>query len=81
MTNAMTTYAILTRPHAADWMWKEAIAATTSPGMWTVYILIEGCIISHVILPSAQDMRDYIEEIVEDEDNETEYTYKVVWTM
>lgn len=61
--NAITTYRMLTL-NRGDYVCREALEATTSPVLWTVYVIQDGNIINHVIKFSEADMWHYCEKLV-----------------
>ena len=63
MTKEAQTYGVLDYNGADSWT-KDALNATTSPALWTVYVLKEEKIVAHRLMFSEEDAWEYCEELV-----------------
>ena len=61
--NALNTYKCLDM-NRNDSYRTEALEATTSPALWTIYIIVDNAIVNHTIMFSEQDAWDYCEQLV-----------------
>ena len=61
--NAQSTYSILDL-NLDDSYCREALETTTSPGLWTIYIIQDDKIINHTIMFSEEDAWEYCERLV-----------------